>query len=144
MEKVFSPADEEGHSVSSSSPSTHRLIPLHQRRFLLCACCGPVFLTPSSNPPPITLMHAASDVCTQHTLLGNLLAGTRELCTCFQHVGHGLDITRQSEARRGDRSWVSAVVHVHRSDFYRCPDTDPGDSREALLLLTCSILSNVV
>lgn len=48
MEKVFSPADEEGHSVSSSSPSTHRLIPLHQRRFLLCACCGPMFLTPPS------------------------------------------------------------------------------------------------
>lgn len=131
MEKVFSPADEEGHSVSSSSPSTHRLIPLHQRRFLLCACCGPVFLT-----PPITLMHAASDVCTQHMLLGNLLAGTRELCTCFQHVGHVLDITRQSEPRLGDRSWVSAVVHVHRSDSYRCPDTDPAGSRETLLFLT--------
>lgn len=133
MEKVFSPADEEGHSVSSSSPSTHRLIPLHQRCFLLCARCGPVFWAP---PPPITLMHAASDVCTQHALLGNLRAVAQELCTCFQHAAHVLLLTRQSEPELGDRSWVSAVISVHRSDSYRCPDTDPGDSRETVMPLT--------
>lgn len=133
MEKVFSPADEEGHSVSSSSPSTRRLIPLHQRRFLLCACCGPVFLAP---PPPITLTHAASDVCTQHALLGNWRAVAREPCTCSQHVAHTLILTRPSEPRLGDRSWVSDVISVHRSDSYRCPDTDPGDSRETAMLWT--------
>lgn len=106
MEKVFSPADEEGHSVSSSSPSTHRLIPLHQRHFLLCAFCGPVFWTP---PPPITLLHAASDVCTQHALLGNLRAQELQLCMCAVAVHMLSACGTRTDPNEAEWVWSSAT-----------------------------------
>lgn len=80
MEKVFSPADEEGHSVSSSSPSTRRLIPASHSALRR----APVF--------SVQLAHVASYVFhSAHAIRDPASDDTgtvHMLLACRTHAGH--------------------------------------------------------
>lgn len=80
MEKVFSPADEEGHSVSSSSPSTRRLIAASHsvlRRapvFSIQLACAASYVFRSA--------HAIRDLARDDTGTAHMLLA------CRTHAGH--------------------------------------------------------